>query len=144
MRCWGLVVVVVQLVGCGSEEMAAFGAAEQALLAAPCTIEGVTVRDFGRVVYVGDMDLLSEVTRIVRGEHLPFKHDGTVFQNREHRLPDHAPGYYHEFVHPTPGIRGPGPQRVVLGEAREVEYTADHYATFYLLPEACLQQAGGF
>lgn len=138
------VFAVVQLAGCGSDEAASFAAAQQALWAGACTVEGVTVRDFGKVVYVGDVDLLSEVKRIVRGDHLPFKHDGTVFKNREHRLPEHSAGYYHEFVHPTPGVRGPGPQRLVLGDGREVEYTPDHYASFTLLPELCLQQAGGF
>ena len=147
MRWCGLFVVVLQLVGCGEGEGAITpdDLLQAGLSAphAPCTVERVTVRDFGRVVYLGDMDLLGEVTRILHGEHLPFKHDGTVFRNREHRLPQHNAGYYHEFVHPTPGIAGPGPQRIVLGEARELEYTADHYESFVLLPDTCLAQAGG-
>lgn len=39
-------------------------------------------------------------------------------------------GYYTEYVHPTPGILGPGPQRIVVGQGGEMYYTADHYKTF--------------
>ncbi|WP_407082811.1 ribonuclease domain-containing protein [Pseudomonas germanica] len=38
--------------------------------------------------------------------------------------------YYTEYVHPTPGIAGPGPQRIVVGKGGEMYYTADHYKTF--------------
>ncbi len=105
--------------------------------AGPCWVDDVTVRDFGRVVYVGPMDLTHEVWRIVHGEHLPYRHDGTVFNNREHRLPNKPRAYYREFVHPTAGLRGPGPQRLVQGAAGELNYTPDHYATFTPLDPAC-------
>jgi len=43
----------------------------------------------------------------------------------------HEPaGYYTEYVHPTPGISGPGPQRIVVGKQGETYYTNDHYKTF--------------
>lgn len=41
-----------------------------------------------------------------------------------------GPGYYNEFVHPTLGARGAGPQRIVRGRGGELYYTPDHYKTF--------------
>jgi filamentous hemagglutinin len=95
-------------------------------------VENVTVRDRdGDVIWRGTVDLRPTAARIDAGERLEkFSHDGIVFQNRERRLPVKARGYYHEYVHPTPGVSGPGPQRVVAGGQRELYYTADHYETF--------------
>ncbi|TFZ54963.1 hypothetical protein E4V01_24215 [Methylorubrum sp. Q1] len=42
-------------------------------------------------------------------------------------------GYYTEWVHPTPGLNGAGPQRIVSGNGRELFYTPDHYTTFIRL-----------
>jgi guanyl-specific ribonuclease Sa len=90
-----------------------------------------TIRDsHGHIVYRGDIDLSATLERIRRGDHLDYSHDGTRFENREHRLPRQSAGYYHEFVHPTPHVSGPGPQRIVIGEGGEVYYTPDHYRTF--------------
>ncbi|HEX4415098.1 MAG TPA: ribonuclease domain-containing protein [Lacipirellulaceae bacterium] len=97
---------------------------------------GLTVRNArvtdedGSVIYRGDVDLGPTLDRIDRGKRLRFSHDGIVFENRERRLPQKPSGYYHEFVHPTPGDDGPGGQRVVLGREDEVYYTPDHYHTF--------------
>jgi guanyl-specific ribonuclease Sa len=68
--------------------------------------------------------------RIARGESYPHRDDGTVFGNREGLLPAQPAGYYREFVHPTPGVRGPGARRLVVGRAGEVYYTRDHYRSF--------------
>lgn len=84
----------------------------------------------GQVIYRGDIDLGPTLERIERGKRLRFAHDGSVFENRERRLPQKPAGYYHEFVHPTPGDDGPGGQRVVVGREGEVYYTPDHYHTF--------------
>ena len=64
------------------------------------------------------------------GERLRFPNDGATFQNRERRLPKQPAGYYKEYVHPTPGLSGPGPQRIVMGQQGETYYTPDHYRTF--------------
>nr|EKW6799036.1 hypothetical protein [Pseudomonas aeruginosa] len=32
-------------------------------------------------------------------------------------LPVKPAGYYTEYVHPTPGVTGPGAQRIVVGKA---------------------------
>jgi guanyl-specific ribonuclease Sa len=59
-----------------------------------------------------------------------------TFQNRTVRgrttpeLPVKPPGYYKEFVHPTPGVSGAGSQRIVRGDGGELYYTSDHYDSF--------------
>jgi guanyl-specific ribonuclease Sa len=78
----------------------------------------------------GDVDIGSTLGRIRRGERLHFSHDGSTFENRERRLPQRPAGYYKEYVHPTPGVDGPGPQRIVAGKQGEIYYTPDHYRTF--------------
>ena len=91
----------------------------------------VTVRDLdGRVAWRGDVDLRPVLARIQRGEEDAHRGDGTVFGNREHRLPERPRGWYREYVVRTPGLHGPGPQRLVVGKDGEAFYTSDHYATF--------------
>jgi RHS repeat-associated protein len=74
--------------------------------------------------------------RIEQGLPFPHHNDGGIFENRPPAgsgrppLPERPYGYYHEYVHPTPGIRGPGAQRIVTGKCGEVYYTRDHYKTF--------------
>lgn len=98
-------------------------------------IRNVSLRNQdGKVIYRGDIDLRPTLQRIDAGKKLRFSHDGSVFQNREGRLPTHASGYYREWVVPTPGEDGPGPQRIVTGLAGETWYTADHYRTFQRIP----------
>ncbi|WP_167659693.1 MULTISPECIES: ribonuclease domain-containing protein [unclassified Pseudomonas] len=68
--------------------------------------------------------------RIKSGGSFPHRNDGSIFQNRASDLPQKPAGYYTEYVHPTPGIAGSGPQRIVVGKGGEMYYTADHYKTF--------------
>ncbi len=90
-----------------------------------------TIKDLqGKVVYRGDIDLTETITRIEAGEKLRFRNDGSVFQNRERRLPAREAGYYREWVHPTAELDGPGPQRIITGKSGEIYYTADHYGSF--------------
>ena len=96
-------------------------------------VENVVVENFGRAVYRGEMDLSETLARIARGEKFPHRNDGGTFGNREGRLPRQSRGYYREFVHPTKGIGGPGPQRLVIGKGGDVWYTADHYDSFTAL-----------
>lgn len=79
------------------------------------------------------------VDLIRSGGPFPYaRKDGTVFSNREGRLPRQARGYYHEYTVPTPGASTRGARRVIAGagatgDARtsgEYWYTDDHYATF--------------
>jgi len=94
---------------------------------------------FGGVVLVGVTDDRrlagceadqATLDRIAAGEKLRFPNDGSVFQNRERRLPKQPSGYYREYVVPTPSGDGPGPQRLVIGQEGETFYTHDHYRTF--------------
>jgi guanyl-specific ribonuclease Sa len=104
------------------------------------SVDGVRIVDqHGEVVVRGQVDLRPTLERIVRGEHYPHRNDGAVFQNRpppgkrEPELPVRPRGYYHEYVLPTAGLEGPGPQRIVRGRGGEWYYTPDHYETFIRL-----------
>jgi guanyl-specific ribonuclease Sa len=82
-----------------------------------------------------DAALLATLARIKAGTHYPHRNDGSVFQNREGLLPRKPAGYYHEYVHPTPGVSGPGARRVIKGEGGEFYYSDDHYQSFALIEE---------
>lgn len=100
-------------------------------------VPDITIRNkSGRIVFQGEVDLTATLERIDRDETLDeFRNDGITFENREQRLPRQTRGYYREFVHPTPNMGGPGPQRVVAGRRGERYYTADHYETFQRLDQ---------
>lgn len=95
----------------------------------------VQVLSHGRVVFSGTMDLGPTLDRIARGERYPHRNDGSVFANRERRLPKKPNEWYREYVVPTPGEQGPGPQRIIIGREGEAFYTPDHYGTFVPLNE---------
>jgi filamentous hemagglutinin len=81
-------------------------------------------------IFQGQIDLGPTLNRIESGGSFPHRNDGTIFQNRSGDLPQKPAGYYTEYVHPTNGITGPGPQRIVVGKSGEMFYTPDHYKTF--------------
>ncbi|MCC6991027.1 MAG: ribonuclease [Acidobacteria bacterium] len=89
----------------------------------------------GRLVYEGDIDLAPVLARIAAGERDAHRNDGTVFANREGRLPKMPRGSYTEWVVRTEGLRGVGPQRVITGQKGEAFYTPDHYETFIRVRE---------
>ncbi|MCQ4348508.1 cold shock domain-containing protein [Pseudomonas stutzeri] len=72
---------------------------------------------------------------IRQGGPYPHSQDGTVFQNRERRLPTQPRGYYREFTVRTPGLSHRGPRRIVTGgNPPEIYYyTEDHYQSFRVL-----------
>lgn len=94
------------------------------------TVPNVRVVSYGQVVFSGTMDLAPTLDRIARGERDRHRHDSSVFGNREGLLPKKPRGWYREYVVPTPGERGPGPQRIILGREGEAYYTPDHYGSF--------------
>jgi guanyl-specific ribonuclease Sa len=102
-----------------------------------CTVDNAVVRNFAVTMYTGTVNVTACVARIEVGQKLPYRHDGTVFRNAEQRLPKAPAGHYHEYVDPTPGIDGPGPQRLVWAGQQEWYYTPDHYDTF--LAVHCVQ-----
>ena len=72
---------------------------------------------------------------IKQGGPFPYKKDGTVFGNRERRLPAREQGYYREYTVPTPGSKDRGARRIVAGRGAEYYYTDDHYDSFRRIRE---------
>ena len=87
---------------------------------------------YDRVVDVADLpgEAVDTLTLIDSNGPYPFDKDGTTFQNREGRLPDHPRGYYREFTVITPGSPDRGARRIVAGDAGEYYWTGDHYDSF--------------
>ena len=83
---------------------------------------------------------------IQRGGPFPHRQDGTVFGNREQRLPQRPRGYYREYTVQTPGLDHRGARRIVTGgdPAQVWYYTSDHYETFrsFRVPGAMPAQPG--
>lgn len=75
-------------------------------------------------------ELKPTLRRISEGEKFPHRNDGSIFKNYTDVLPKQDAGYYREFVHPTPGVKGPGARRLVIGKGGDIWFTADHYKTF--------------
>jgi ribonuclease T1 len=75
---------------------------------------------------------------IKAGGPFPYRKDGSVFGNREKRLPLKPRGYYREYTVKTPGSRDRGARRIVAGGGErgdvrisgEYYYTDDHYGSF--------------
>jgi ribonuclease T1 len=70
---------------------------------------------------------------IKQGGPFPYPKDGTIFGNRERRLPAHPRGYYKEYTVKTPESRDRGARRIIAGADGEYYYTDDHYNTFKLI-----------
>ena len=77
-------------------------------------------------------EALDTLALIEAGGPFPYDRDGTVFQNRERRLPDRPRGHYREYTVHTPGSPDRGARRIVTGgdPPDEFYYTDDHYRTF--------------
>lgn len=94
-------------------------------------INGVEVIDQKTgAIFKGTTDLGPTLDRIKTGKKFPHRNDGSIYRNNSKSLPLQRDGYYREYVHPTPGISGPGPQRIIVGEGGELYYTPDHYRSF--------------
>ncbi len=76
---------------------------------------------------------------IRQGGPFPWPKDGSVFGNYEGVLPKQKRGYYHEFTVNTPGLRGRGARRIIVGgnwqTSRDIYYTGNHYASFSRIKE---------
>lgn len=107
----------------------------------PYVVNGVTVVDSftGKTLLQGPIDVAPTIQRIRSKGSFPHRNDGSVFKNTVVKgrtvpeLPVEPYGYYREYVHPTPGVKGAGPQRVVVGQSGEIYYTPDHYKSFIRL-----------
>ena len=84
------------------------------------------------IVHVAELPPEARETlhKILHGGPFPYRRDGIVFGNYEHRLPRHPRGYYHEYTVKTPGVDNRGPRRIVCGEKLDCYYSGDHYRTF--------------
>ena len=92
----------------------------------------VATKRGGRNLPFNDAGRLTEVNktldRIESKGPFPHKKDGTVFKNREGRLPE---GNYREYAVDTPGARNRGARRVVQDtDSGRTYYTDDHYKNF--------------
>jgi ribonuclease T1 len=75
-------------------------------------------------------DAARTVRLIERGGPYPFARDGSVFANRERRLPPRYRGYYLEYTVVPLGGHERGAQRIVAGRNGEFYYSRDHYRSF--------------
>lgn len=84
------------------------------------------------VVALADLpaEAAETVALIDAGGPFPYAKDGATFLNRERVLPRRPRGYYREYTVVTPGSPDRGARRIVAGDAGELYYTDDHYATF--------------
>ncbi|MCD8351804.1 MAG: hypothetical protein LUC93_14445 [Planctomycetaceae bacterium] len=114
------------------QDAASIGIITRPYYAGDFKVADVTVVDIntGQAIFLGTVDLRPTLERIAAGQKHPHRNDGEVFRNAGRLLPRRPSGYYREYVVPTPGISGPGPQRLVLGTEGEVYYTFDHYDSF--------------
>ncbi len=105
------------------------GAAPASSAPAPSVPPGMSV------VRVGQLPAEArETLRLIdAGGPFPYAKDGSVFGNREGRLPEQKSGYYREYTVETPGSDDRGARRVITGSSGERYYTSDHYATFRVI-----------
>jgi ribonuclease T1 len=114
-------------------------------LALAClSVSGVQVRapsggEDGGPGSISSSQLPSEAQEVLRlietGGPFRYSKDGTVFGNRERRLPPQPYGYYREYTVPTPGAHDRGPRRIIAGRKGERYYTEDHYRRFKRIVE---------
>jgi guanyl-specific ribonuclease Sa len=67
---------------------------------------------------------------IQHGGPFPYRQDGSIFRNREARLPSRQVGFYREYTVPVPEEPDRGPRRLIIGGGTELYYTGDHYVSF--------------
>jgi ribonuclease T1 len=94
----------------------------------PLLLDNVPTSERGAVVDV--------VARIDAGGPFAYSKDGSVFQNRERRLPTQPAGFWREYTVETPGSSDRGARRIVGGDDDSLHYTRDHYDSFVLLRAA--------
>ncbi|MER5732052.1 ribonuclease [Streptomyces sp. NPDC002138] len=107
--------------------------------AAAPALSGASITAVGTVCYSALPSQAHDTLDLIdAGGPFPYSQDGVVFQNREHLLPSHTTGYYHEYTVITPGSPTRGARRIITGQqTNEDYYTADHYASFRLVNFSC-------
>ncbi|HEX2832233.1 MAG TPA: ribonuclease domain-containing protein [Thermoanaerobaculia bacterium] len=92
--------------------------------------EAQSLSSLARIAPAERAEVEKTLALIEKGGPFPHRQDGTVFSNRENRLPRQARGYYREYTVETPGASTRGARRIVRGRDGETYYTNDHYETF--------------
>jgi ribonuclease T1 len=118
------------------------------LVAAALLAPPVAARDVPPAIAEVRLDELpvearNTLEQIRRGGPYPYRKDGSVFGNREKRLPAQPRGYYTEYTVKTPYSRDRGARRIVAGRGAgrnpatsgEYYYTDDHYNSFRRIRE---------
>lgn len=80
---------------------------------------------------------------IKAGGPFPYKDDGIRYRNGNKKLPIKRKGYYRVYIVPTPGVKGLGKRRIVVGAGRdnnyatsgEYWYTSDDYEILHRIRE---------
>ena len=75
-------------------------------------------------------EAIHTIRLIERGGPFPFAKDGSVFANRERRLPPRHRGFYREYTVAPVGARERGARRIIAGRNGELYYSRDHYRSF--------------
>jgi guanyl-specific ribonuclease Sa len=98
----------------------------------PGSIAVETTLDAARYPSFLPPEAVATLAAIERGGPFRYDRDGSVFGNREGRLPQAPRGYYREYTVTTPGAADRGARRIVTGgNPPEVfYYTNDHYSSF--------------
>ncbi len=106
----------------------------QPLLAAPSSTGLMLARNPAPIPVIAITQIPAEAKTTIRliqqGGPFPYRKDGTIFGNRERRLPFKPYGYYREYTVPTPGSFDRGARRIITGQSQEFYYTSDHYQNF--------------
>ncbi len=110
-------------------------------------LAGLARAPYGGPAEIPLADLPPEAIHTMRLIHLggpfPYRKDGSVFHNRESRLPPRASAYYLEYTVSTPRSRDRGARRIVAGRGAsgdtrssgEYYYSPDHYRSFLRIRE---------
>jgi ribonuclease T1 len=107
-----------------------------AILAFVVTSSAAAVPPLGEVRLDALPPEASHTIDLIRGGGpFPFAKDGSVFANREHRLPRRYRGYYREYTVAPPDAGERGARRIVAGRGGELYFTRDHYRSFLRIRE---------
>jgi ribonuclease T1 len=113
--------------GCGSWAMP-LGISTSTVIAFPSrSIPAISVSQL-------PIEAQQTIRLIDRGGPFPYRQDGTIFGNREGRLPPAARGTYREYTVRTSGARDRGARRIITGKKIKY-YTPDHYRSFQQVQE---------
>jgi guanyl-specific ribonuclease Sa len=97
----------------------------------PAPSPGQSLPDTGLPAFL-PAEARDTIALIRRGGPFAHRQDGSVFSNREARLPRKPRGWYHEYTVETPGLSDRGVRRIITGgnPPQAWYYTSDHYDSY--------------